>query len=80
MVCPFLRFPHTCMFSSAVSFSDAVYKVPSRGKLVLKKKDAGIDKLKKAVPAAKGKAAGPVETNEQQLDKREKLKSDKFCK
>ena len=56
-------------------------RMAGRGKLVLKKN--GIDKKKKA---SKSSASDPhelklsSETNLQLLDKREKLKSDKFCK
>jgi hypothetical protein len=56
-------------------------RMAGRGKLVLKKN--GIDKKKKAIKsdiAAPNELKLSSETNLQLLDKREKLKSDKFCK
>lgn len=55
-------------------------RMAGRGKLVLKKN--GIDKKKKAKSdvAAPNELKLSSETNLQLLDKREKLKSDKFCK
>jgi hypothetical protein len=56
-------------------------RMAGRGKLVLKKN--GIDKKKKAIKSdnvAPNELKLSSETNLQLLDKREKLKSDKFCK